>query len=98
VAHALSLVGTGSGVADPAPPLALALALGTGVATADGAAGMVAEGTAEGTAVGTAVGQDSLVGTGSGVAGFPVGLADGALADAEALGAAAALGDAFAWA
>jgi hypothetical protein len=94
VAHALSLVGTGSGVADPAPPRALALARGTGLATADGAAAAVAEGTA----VGTAVGQDTLVGTGSGVAGFPVGLADGALADAEALGAATALGDAFAWA
>jgi hypothetical protein len=94
VAHALSLVGAGSGVADPAPPMALALARGTGVATADGAAGVVGEGTA----VGTAVGQESLVGTGSGVAGFPVGLVDGALADAEARGAAAALGDAFAWA
>jgi hypothetical protein len=83
VAHALRLVGTGSGVADPAPPTGLALARGTGLAAVVG------------TAVGTGVGQASL-GTGCGVAGFPVGLAEGALADAEALGAADALGDAFA--
>jgi hypothetical protein len=78
VAHALALVGTGTGVADPADRL---LGLGLGLAL--------------GTRVGTAVGQDSLVGTGSGVAGMRVGLAEGALAVAEALGVADAGWDAF---
>jgi hypothetical protein len=67
VAHALALVRTGTGVADPTDrPVGLALALGT--------------------RVGTAVGQDSLVGTGSGVAGMRVGLAEGALTVPEAPG------------
>jgi hypothetical protein len=72
VAQALALAGTGAGVADPADP-----------AVADA----LAIGTGVGPAFGTAVGQDSL-GTGSGGAGFPVGLAEGALTVAEALGVA----------
>jgi hypothetical protein len=76
VAHALALVRTGTGVADPVDrPVGLGLAPGT--------------------RVGTAVGQDSLVGTGSGVAGMRVGLAEGALAVAEALRVADAGWDAF---
>jgi hypothetical protein len=41
------------------------------------------------------VGQDSLVGTGSGVAGIPLGLGEGALTVGEALGVADALMGAF---
>jgi hypothetical protein len=89
--HVLALEGTGTGVAVPAAATGLALALGTGVDTAVGSG----DATGEGAAVGTAVGQDWLVGTGSGVAGIPVGLAEGVLTVAEALGVADALAGAF---
>jgi hypothetical protein len=71
--------------------------VGTGTGVADGAsATALALALAIGTGVATAVGQDVLLGTGSGVAGIPVGLAEGALTVAEALGVATALADAFA--
>jgi hypothetical protein len=83
-------VGTGTGVADPAPPVGVAVALAVGVgdpvAVADGATGAAED---------AAAGQDVLLGTGSGVAGFPVGLAEGALTVAVARGVADGLEDAF---
>ena len=75
--------------------LAHALGLpGTGADVAD-ATPLVGLALALGSGVGAAVEQDSLVGTGSGVAEVPVGVAEGALTDAEELGVADALEDAF---
>ncbi len=83
MAHPGALVGAGTGVADPAyPPAGGALALGVGAAVSVGSSAAVD------VAVGTAVGQGWPLGTGSGVAVFPVGVAEGATADAEALGVA----------
>jgi hypothetical protein len=69
--------------------------LGTGTGVADPAPAALALALGTGAAEVAAVGQDELLGTGSGVAGIPVGLAEGALTVAETLGVADALGDAF---